>query len=366
MSRITITANDNGFFTNSPVGGALAPNVFLRTAVNTDGTVLSFDGFDWASAESLRYASQDIFVFAGALDIANAQLGQTEIVTVTSINYYREIDGEMTIIGTLELPDALDVTTTLQSYGVDDIAAWHLDLGTVLEDLLQAHGFDFIGSEADDVFAPHSDMLPFRGVARIDGGGGNDTITGTLGFDRIKGGSGEDFIFDPDGANKIRGGSGDDIIEVGNGSDGSLLHGGSGNDTLISGWGDDTLVGGSGADILIGGRGNDALSGSGGKDILEGGKGDDTLNGGRGRDLLTGGEGNDVFIFNATERGRDTITDFEDGVDMIQFSGLGGFEDLSITQNGDDVLITHIGGNGQIILEGFDAALIDASDFAFI
>ncbi|GEM_PF-2280391 len=366
MSRITITANDNGFFTNSPVGGALAPNVFLRTAVNTAGTVLSFDGHDWASAESLRYASQDIFVFAGALDIATAQLGQTETVTVTSINYYREIDGEMAIIGTLELPDALDVTATLQSHGVNDIAAWHLDLGTVLEDLIQTSGFDFIGGEGDDVFAPHNEMLPFRGVARIDGAGGNDTITGTLGIDRIKGGTGDDIIFDPDGANKIRGGAGDDIIEVGNGSDGSFLHGGSGNDTLISGWGDDMLVGGSGADILIGGRGDDMLSGSGGKDILEGGKGNDTLDGGRGRDLLTGGEGNDVFVFNATERGRDTITDFEDGIDMIRFSGLAGFDDLTITQNGEDVWITHIGGNGQIILEGMDIALIGVSDFAFI
>ncbi len=357
MPRITITANDNGFFTNSPVGGALAPNVFLRTAVNTSGTVLSFDGFDWASAESLRYASQDIFVSAASLDIANAQLGQTEIVTVTSINYYREIDGQMTIIGTLELPDALEVSATLQSYGVNDIAAWHLDLGAALEDLLQNNGFNFIGGEGDDVFTPHTEMLPFRGVARIDGGGGNDTITGTLGIDRIKGGTGDDVIFDPDGANKIRGGSGDDIIEVGNGSDGSLLHGGSGNDTLVSGWGNDTLKGGSGADTLIGGRGDDMLFGNGGKDVIDAGTGNDIINGGRGSDLMTGGAGNDVLVFNAAERGRDTITDFEDGIDMIQFSGLTGFEDLTITQ---------IGGNGKIILEGIDVVLIDAADFAFI
>ncbi len=366
MSRITITATDTGFHTDSPIGDALAPNVFLRTGVNIDGTILSFDGIDWTSEESLRYASQDIFVTAVMLPLADAKLGQTEFVTVTSINYCREIDGVMTIIGTMELPNPLEVIATLQSYGVDDIAAWHLDLGTALEDLLQVEGFDFIGGAGDDVFAAHTDMLPFRGVARIDGGDGNDTLTGTLGKDKIKGGTGDDTLYDPNGENILRGGSGDDYIEVGDGSDGSLLHGGSGDDTLVSGRGDDTLKGASGHDILNGGRGNDILLGDGGRDILDGGKDDDIINGGRGSDMLTGGAGADVFVFNAVENGRDVITDFEDGIDMIEFSGLAGFDDLTITQIGDDVLIEHAMGTGKITLADTDIALIDASDFSFI
>ncbi|MBL4808423.1 MAG: hypothetical protein JKY31_14230 [Rhodobacteraceae bacterium] len=366
MTRITITANDLGYFTNSPIGGPLAPNVFLNTRVNATGTVLSFDGIDWTSAESLRYADQDIFVKAASLPMTGIQLGATEIVTVTSISYYRVIDGDMTVIGVMELPEPMEVTATYQSFGIDDIPAWHLDLGTALADVLQNDGFKFIGGDGDDYFAPHMGLMPFRGQAVIKGGAGNDTLIGSLGNDRIKGGTGNDTIYDPDGANKIRGGSGDDLIEVGDASNGSFLHGGSGNDTLVSGRGDDTLKGGSGHDTLVGGRGDDVLLGDGGRDILDGGKGDDILNGGRGADILTGGAGNDVFVFTATERGRDTITDFTDGEDMIQFSGLNGFADLSISQHGSDLWIEHAAGNGTIVLENIDMALIDASDFLFI
>ena len=366
MSRITITASDTGFFTTSPIGGALAPNVFLRTGVNTDGTVLSFDGVGWLSEESLRYDKQDIFISAGSLDVSGVRLGEATTVTVTGISYFREIDGVMTIIGTLELPDPLEVDAILQSFGTDDIAAWHLDLGTALKDLLQSDGFDFIGGAGDDYFAPHADMLPFRGIARINGGEGNDNLTGTLGIDRIKGGTGDDVIYDPDGANFIRGGAGDDRIRVGDGSDGSFLHGGSGNDTLISGRGSDFLKGASGNDNLQGGRGDDELHGNGGRDILDGGKGDDTIIGGRGSDTLTGGDGSDMFVFFASQNGHDRITDFEDKIDLITFEGLGGYDDLTITQQDHNIRIEHTGGNGTIIIENMDIALLDASDFIFI
>jgi len=366
MSRITITASEIGFFTNSPIGGTLAPNVFLSTGVNLSGNVVGFEGTGWTSQESLNYASQKVFVTASTLPFAGAALGQTTTVTVTSIEYFREVGGVLTLIGALELPEPLDVMATFLSFGPNDIPSWQFDLGDALQEVLSNEGFDFVGGAGDDVFAPHQYMLPFRSIARIDGGDGNDNLTGTLGIDYIKGGTGDDIIFDPDGANKIRGGSGDDIIEVGNGSDGSILHGGSGNDTLISGWGSDTLKGGSGNDTLIGGRGDDLLAGGGGRDILDGGKGDDILNGGRGSDILSGGAGNDVFVFDANQRGVDTITDFEDNVDLIQLAGLTEFDDLIITQKDGDIWIEHGFGNSRIILEGFDIDSLDASDFLFI
>ena len=69
--------------------------------------------------------------------------------------------------------------------------------------------------------------------------------------------------------------------------------------------------------------------------------GDDTLQGRAGDDTLTGGEGDDTFVF-AADHGSDTITDFTDGSDMIdltQISGISGFEDLSISADGDDAVI---------------------------
>lgn len=84
----------------------------------------------------------------------------------------------------------------------------------------------------------------------IDGGGGNDTITGTSFDDNINGGVGMD-----------------------------ILTGGPGNDTLSGGNDDDTLSGGPGSDMLKGDAGNDSLSGPPDDDAV------DTLDGGADFDI---------------------------------------------------------------------------------
>lgn len=365
MARIIITASNDGFFNDSPVGAPLAPNVLLKTGVNATGNVLSFDGTDWCTEESLRYAGQDISVAATFDNILDPQLGQTTEVLVSSVSYSRMIDGEMVQIGVMELPEPLVVTATYLSFGVEDIPAWQFDLGDAIADMLQTAGLKFNGGAGDDIFNPHMDMLPFRGNAVINGRGGNDQLTGTYGDDRIRGGTGDDVIYAEGGSNVLKGGSGDDVITVGNRSDSSVLKGGSGNDTLTSGWGDDILLGKSGRDTLNGGRGEDQLSGGKGRDVLDGGAGNDVINGGAGSDMLTGGQGADVFLFTKGERGRDTVTDFEDGTDMLRFDGVSGFEDLTITQNGADTWITIDGAPGRIVLDGIDSSLIDAADFLF-
>lgn len=365
MARITITAADTGFFTSSAIGGALAPNVFLTTRVNAAGTAISFDGSTFISEESLRYSTQMISINAQLAAVANPKLGETTSVTVTSVSFLRLEGDTMVEYGTLNLPEAITLSATYLSYGVDDTPSWQFDLGTALEDALNGQSFKFVGGEGDDIFDPHLDMLPFHGRGAIFGGEGNDTLTGTAGSDFITGGVGDDVITDNYGANDLRGGKGNDTITVGNGSNGSTLKGGAGNDTLISGAGNDTLKGGSGFDILIGGRGNDTLSGNRGRDTLNGGEGNDILDGGRGSDTLTGGAGEDVFVFRSADRGRDTITDFEDGIDLIQFTGLA-YSDLTFSTNGDDVVITSDLMPGRITLADFDISNLDVSDFLFV
>jgi Ca2+-binding RTX toxin-like protein len=86
--------------------------------------------------------------------------------------------------------------------------------------------------------------------AVIDAGDGND-IVGPLKVGRLK--------------TTLNGGLGDD-----------QLTGGSGRDSLDGGDGNDLLLGGPSADTLFGGAGNDTLNGLGGADKIDGGLGIDT------------------------------------------------------------------------------------------
>ena len=180
-----------------------------------------------------------------------------------------------------------------------------------------------------------------RGTPRADvinGGAGDDTIYGRAGNDQLNGEEGDDELFGGSGHDSLDGGAGDDV-----------LHGGAGNDRLDGGDGDDVLNGGAGRDVLNGGAGDDVLNGGAGQDVLTGGAGDDVLNGGAGADVLNGGEGDDVlnggagrdrYVFDGAF-GDDTIVGFDNG-DRIQLSDLTTY---SITQSGDDVLVTTTSGS---------------------
>jgi Ca2+-binding RTX toxin-like protein len=113
----------------------------------------------------------------------------------------------------------------------------------------------------------------------IDGGNGNDTITvddAVLVSVQANGGNGQDVI---------DGGGGNDTLSGGNGKD--SLDGAAGDDQVDGGNGADNLQGGLGVDILNGGNGPDTLADPDGDQGLDGGHGPDTING-----LLEQGHGN--------------------------------------------------------------------------
>ncbi|MCC2981048.1 calcium-binding protein [Sphingomonas sp. IC4-52] len=111
--------------------------------------------------------------------------------------------------------------------------------------------------------------------------------------------------------------------------DGTILFGGAGNDQLLGGAGDDELYGEQGNDFILGGAGDDILLGHAGRDEINGGDGDDLIAGGAGADILTGGAGYDFFVWDADHlSGRDTITDFTRGEDVIDLSNVGSFSFL--------------------------------------
>jgi Ca2+-binding RTX toxin-like protein len=73
------------------------------------------------------------------------------------------------------------------------------------------------------------------------------------------------------------------------------LNGGSGNDRITGRAGNDVLNGGPGDDTIAGDAGNDVIDGGPGDDVLLGGAGNDTITGGPGADVIAGGAGNDVI-----------------------------------------------------------------------
>lgn len=205
-----------------------------------------------------------------------------------------------------------------------------------------------------------------------------NTLIGGRGADRLHGGTGDTLL----------GGSSNDIIEIDGAA--ALIDGGNNADTLVV-TADTTLAAGSVHNIervvvnsgvsadfsaltegyTINSRSADGavttIIGTAGDDRITARLGDDVLSGGKGNDKLIGGDGENTFVFSEAGFGRDTITGFADGHDKIEISSAlaADFASLDIIAQGDRTVIDF--GNGDLILlSGFDATGLDASDFIFV
>jgi Ca2+-binding RTX toxin-like protein len=206
----------------------------------------------------------------------------------------------------------------------------------------------------------YDDLVGGDGVDTISGGGDADDISGGAGNDFLYGDDGDDTIHGNDGIDTVDGGRGNDYVAGGlgndvlrGGGDDDTLEGEDGTDKLYGDDGEDTLTGGIGADRLEGGAGDDVLSGGADGDTLLGGDGDDLINGGAGRDTMTGGAGEDRFIFvtgDSTPALRDTITDFEDGIDILDLSGIDANSNLADDQ-AFTIVTKFTGVAGQLVVK---------------
>jgi Ca2+-binding RTX toxin-like protein len=218
-----------------------------------------------------------------------------------------------------------------------------------------------------DSVAAGDQTVPADGavVVVVNGGDGNDSITvlakkTEIGSVALNGGSGDDVLTGADSGDTLDGNDGNDRLVGGQGGDD--MSGGAGNDTLVwnQGDGSDTMDGDAGNDgVEVNGAptlgdvftlepnagrikfqrtnlraftldasaerfqvnglgGNDSISAAAGSGALtllsvDGGAGDDTVNGSDGPDLINGGEGNDVLNGGsgddrvAGDRGNDTM-----------------------------------------------------------
>ncbi|MBC8290855.1 MAG: hypothetical protein H8E37_11115, partial [Planctomycetes bacterium] len=349
----SISFNGNAGNDTLNVSGSTAQTVTHNFTNSSDGSVAINDG---SSTSTIAYtglapifdnvsATDRIFTFAGTADTIT--LGDDGIAANSTLRISSVASSE-----TVDFASPSGSITVNAGAGNDTVTVALLEAGYAGAIIINGEdGADTIDASAVQV-----------GVT-VDGGTGNDVITGSDQADNILGGGGADLAAAGDGNDTLNGGSsrdslygdgGDDVVN-GNGGSGDRLRGGSGNNTLNGGAGNDFVEGfgdndftltpgtlvGSGTNtlvaielaVLIGGasantfdatasaipvsvygtQGNDTIRGSSFGDLLFGMSDDDSVEGNGGVDklvgparpaLLHGGPGHDHPFGPGTSRAR--------------------------------------------------------------
>ncbi len=281
------------------IGCVLAPNAVASTASiqNTNRVNVSAGGNEKNQIQASFDSALDRYTITDAAGVTASGMACTEVDP-----------------NTVTCPGAAITNVRVTASGGNDLitiarSGWPATIETDLE-----------GGSGDDRISGAGAMDD------VNGGSGRDTLDGGPGADEVRGGSGVDVgaygdrttpliitvgagnendgnEVDQTGANRdtVRGdietvvaGSAADIV-IGDSSSGETLFGGDGNDSIFGGRGRDTLLGFLGSDFLSGDAGDDTIRGSAGADRLLGGSEDDRLAGGPDGDLLRGGADNDAM-----------------------------------------------------------------------
>jgi len=192
-----------------------------------------------------------------------------------------------------------------------------------------------------------------EGDDTISGGAGNDALVGGLGADVLDGGEGFDnvgYVYATSGV----------TVDLANSANNT---GEAFGDTFNS---VEMVQGSLFDDTITGDTGNNWLYGYDGNDTVNGGAGADVIFGNDGSDILSGGTGADTFYFLASDTGTDTVTDFEDDVDLLNLQ----FTDFTSTQqvldaassSGADTVID-LGAGNSIVLQNFAFSNFNETDF---
>ena len=265
---------------------------------------------------------------------------------------YAELSGTNVNIGGQTYGDNTDEIGTLQSFG--EVTAVGVNIpNTNNLNVIDTSGTAIYIDDANDIDIVLSGSNPINEMSDV----GSDVIQGGGGDDIIYG----DSVYTDDLAN-------DQNLDVNPGAGWAVftkLENGEGNDTS---WDrEDTInyirqnadsLARESIDVQGEGRegGDDIISGGAGDDVIYAQEGDDIIIGGEGDDTLTGGSGDDIFVFENITDGVDTITDFTQGEDVLDISGLlQGYDALQDSID-DFVFATESGGNTTISVDVDGAA----------
>jgi len=238
-------------------------------------------------------------------------------------------------------------------------------------DFGDAHG-DTVRASIDYTLGVDVENLVLTGTDAINGTGNyvNNNLTGNSAANTLRGENGDDVLDGGGGSDTLMGGYGNDTYLINDAnaviveeSGYSYSGGDSGNDNVISSvnftLGENvenlTLVGAN----AINGSGNELdnqLVGNVADNVLNGGQGNDVLIGNAGNDHLMGGEGSDVYRFvrgDGNDVIIDTSADGSSDVDTLYFDNDITGSDVSLSRQGDDLLITINASGGSTLISGY-------------
>ncbi|MGL4968059.1 MAG: beta strand repeat-containing protein [Inquilinus sp.] len=228
-----------------------------------------------------------------------------------------------------------------------DTATYFVSAAGVTVDLVAGTGSG--GDAAGDTLS---------GIENVQGGQGNNTLTGNSGANKLSGWIGDDVLRGGGGADTLEGALGIDTASYYTSAAGVTVDLGAGTASGGDAAGDvltgiENLSGSNlDGDILTGNGGANKLQGWGGDDVLRGGAGADTLEGGAGTDTAsyyTGLVGIEVSLTVGTGSGGDAAGDTLSGIENLSGSqgndALEGTAGANVLQgwNGGDTLVGRAG-----------------------
>ena len=258
--------------------------------------------------------------------------------------------------------------------GLDQLLPWR---SMNLEGVVVTNVEQLVVVEGEEITLTAAQFTAFAHIAERDDGPMSlraatagtydlaDKVVTTEPF-RFTGSAGDDVIVARAGVNRIDGAGGDDTISYAAAAAGVTVDlgvttrqdtGGGGRDTLAN---IENVIGSAFADELTGDGGANMLEGGDGDDVLRGEGGDDILDGGPGDDVFIGGAGADIYIKEPGESD-DTIRDFEDAdrVDLGAYGLSAADLDIGDTIEGARAFL----GADSLTFEGVAAAALSEDRF---